>query len=73
IAAQHPPRDATPTAQDTFDRPLHPGMPAQRPSVPTVAGFGQARKSPLRPWMLVVGALVMAALAFAITRLFIRS
>lgn len=32
---------------------------------------GPNRKSALQPWMLVVGALVMAVLAFAITRAFI--
>jgi len=72
IAAQHPPRDATPTANDAFDRPMYPVGPAGRPSVPQVAGFGPPRKSALRPWMLVIGALVMAALAFVITRMFIR-
>jgi len=71
IAAQHP-RDATPTSNDAFDRPRYPVGPAVRPSVPQVAGFGPARKSPLRPWMLVIGALVMAAVAFLLTRMFIR-
>jgi hypothetical protein len=36
-----------------------------------VAGFGAQKKPVFAPWMLVVGALVMAALAFAITRAFI--
>jgi serine/threonine protein kinase len=67
IAPQRPPREATPTARDAFDRPVYP----QRPSTPQVAGFGAQKKPVFAPWMLVVGALVMAALAFAITRAFI--
>ncbi|HSD91138.1 MAG TPA: protein kinase [Kofleriaceae bacterium] len=68
IAAQIPQRDATPTAQETFDRPIYPS----RPSIPQVSGFNQPRRSAgLKPWVLVVGALVMAALAFLITRAFI--
>lgn len=67
IAAQRPQRDATPTARDAFDRPVFPS----RPSQPQVAGFGAQKKMTLRPWVLVVGALVMALLAFAITRAFI--
>jgi serine/threonine-protein kinase len=71
IAAQRPPRDATPTAQDSFDRPVFP--PAQRPSLPHVAGFGQKRpaKYGLKPWMLIAGAILVAILAFVITRAFI--
>jgi serine/threonine-protein kinase len=70
IAAQRPQRDATPTAQDSFDRPM---FPAQRPSTPNVAGFGQKRppKYGLKPWMLVAGAILVAILAFVITRAFI--
>ena len=69
IAAQHPPRDATPTAQDSFDRPVYP----QRPSMPQVSGF-QPRppRYGVKPWMLIVGAVVVALIAFAITRAFIR-
>jgi serine/threonine protein kinase len=67
IAPQRPTRDATPTARDSFDRPVFP----RSPDTPQVAGFGAQKKSGLMPWMLVVGALVMAALAFAITRAFI--
>jgi hypothetical protein len=71
IAAQVPPRDATPTAQDSFERPVYPNP--NRASLPQVAGFQRTMKSRggLKPWVLVVGALVMAALAFAITRAFI--
>ena len=70
IAPQRPPRDATPTAQDSFDRPV---FPQPRPSAPRVAGFGQKRpaKYGLEPWMLVAGAILVAILAFVITRAFI--
>ena len=70
IAPQRPPRDATPTAQDSFDRPV---FPQPRPSLPHVAGFGQKRppKYGLKPWMLVAGAILVAILAFVITRAFI--
>ena len=75
IAAQNPPRDATPTTQDSFDRPP-PKYAPQRPSVPQVAGFGQPPTRQLRyglkPWMLIIGAIVVAVAAFAITRAFIR-
>jgi len=40
--------------------------------VPSAAGPDHGRKRrPLQPWMLVVGAIVMAVLAFAVTRAFI--
>jgi serine/threonine protein kinase len=68
IAAQLPPRDATPTSQDSFDRPLFNARPSQL----HVSGFGPAKKTALKPWMLVVGAVIMATLAFVITRMFIR-
>jgi hypothetical protein len=67
VQPQHPGRGASPTAQDLYERPMIP----QRPSTPHVAGFGRPRRPMLQPWMLVVGALLMAALAFAITRAFI--
>jgi serine/threonine protein kinase len=67
IAAQRPIRDATPTAQDSFDQPVFPN----RASAPQVAGFNRPRKQGVKPWVLVIGALIMAALAFAITRAFI--
>jgi eukaryotic-like serine/threonine-protein kinase len=66
VQPQIPPRHASPTAQDLFERPVY---PQQRPSMPQVAGFGPRARPPiLRPWMLIVGALLMAVLAFAITR-----
>ncbi len=68
IAAQLPPRDATPTSQDAFDRPVY----ANRSSQPQVAGFGRPHKTALKPWMLIVGAVLMALIAFLITRMFIR-
>jgi len=73
IAAQQPPRDATPTAQDSLDRPLY---TQPRPSLPPrVAGFNnpqsRAPKYAFKPWMLVVGAILVAILAFVITRAFI--
>ncbi|MCY7302512.1 MAG: hypothetical protein LH654_05655 [Thermoleophilia bacterium] len=49
-----------------MDRSMVPPAPQR------VAGPGpNVKKSRLYPWMLIVGALVMAALAFAITRAFI--
>jgi serine/threonine protein kinase len=69
IAPQVPPRDATPTSQDLYDRPVFPN----RGSQPQVAGFQRGGKRPIvQPWMLIVGAIVMALMAFVITRMFIR-
>ena len=68
IAAQLPARDATSTSQDSFDRPVFSGRPSQL----HVAGFQRGKKTALKPWMLVVGAVIMATLAFVITRMFIR-
>jgi len=68
VAAQRP-RAATPTAQDSFDAPVFP----HRASVPKIAGFDNSpRRQGIKPWMLVVGAVIMALLAFAITRAFMR-
>ena len=69
VQPQLPPRGASPTAPDMMDRP----MLQQDQQGPYVAGFGpqQPKKAALQPWMLVVGALIMAALAFAVTRAFI--
>jgi len=67
IAPQRPLRDATPTVRDSFDQPVFP----RTPSVPQVAGFGGAKRQGLKTWVLVVGALMMALLAFLITRAFI--
>ncbi len=64
---QSAPRGAAPAGPDMFDPRA--GYP-QRSSMPGM-GFHQRRKQALKPWMLVVGALVMAALAFVITRAFL--
>jgi serine/threonine protein kinase len=64
IAPQVPSRDATPTAKDAYDRPIYP----QRGSMPQVAGFQGPPRQGLQVWVLVVGALVMALVAFVITR-----
>jgi serine/threonine protein kinase len=67
IAPQHPQRDATPTAADMYERPVYP----QHQLPPQVAGFERTERPGLQPWVLVVGAIIMAGLAFAITRAFI--
>lgn len=72
IAANQPPRDATPTAQDSIDRPLYTQPRSALP--PRVAGFNNSSRTPkyaFKPWMLVVGAILVAILAFVITRAFI--
>jgi serine/threonine-protein kinase len=69
IARQQPIRDATPTTQDNFERPVLPNRGSQL----QVSGFTRlTRWSGLQPWMLVVGALIMAGLAFVITRVLIH-
>jgi serine/threonine protein kinase len=46
-----------------------PEMHAGRGSMPQVAGYQKPRKpSAIKPWVLVIGAVVMAVLAFSITR-----
>jgi serine/threonine protein kinase len=61
-------RAATPTSPDTYDRPTYTPTPTHLQG-PPVSGFhAQRPSSPLKPWMLVVGALLMAALAFLLTR-----
>ena len=54
---------------------MRPSQPVDRPMIPREQAQAQMvltpKKSGLQPWMLVVGALVMAALAFAVTRAFI--
>ena len=63
VQPQIPPRGASPTVPDLYDRPVYP----QRQSVP-VMGFEKRETKSLKPWVLIIGALVMAGLAFAITR-----
>jgi hypothetical protein len=70
VDTMNPPRAASPTVPDTYERPSYSAMP-NRPSVPQVAGFGAPKKGGIKPWMLVVGALIVAGLAFAMTRAFI--
>jgi hypothetical protein len=71
VAPMTPQRAASPTMQDAFGNPVYAqngAGPVMRPSMPQVAGFGTPKKGGLKPWMLVVGALIVAGLAFAITR-----
>jgi serine/threonine protein kinase len=56
------PLGASPAMQAMYDR-----QPPQRPQA-SAQRFGNSRRTPLRPWMLVIGALIMALLAFAVTR-----
>ena len=58
-----PPRSMPPG--QGYDR-----APGQRP--PQGAPH-QMRRTPLKPWVLIVGALIMALLAFAVTRAFIHT
>jgi serine/threonine-protein kinase len=62
-----------PPQQPMQPRPSNQGLPmfAPPPNLPQVAGFDRSKQGGLKPWMLVVGAIVMAALAFAITRAFL--
>jgi hypothetical protein len=50
-------------AAPMYERPV-----GHRPSVAQLPRSGKPRRAPLRPWMLVIGALLMALLAFAVTR-----
>jgi serine/threonine-protein kinase len=59
------PVGGSPGVQAMYDR--RPPGPARRPSVSSPQRFSRSRRS-LRPWMLVLGALIMALLAFAVTR-----
>ena len=49
--------------QAMYERPMMP-----RPATQPVSGPGKSRRTPVKPWMLVIGALMMALLAFAVTR-----
>jgi hypothetical protein len=48
-----------------------PGLPWTGPPQAPMYSPHPPRRAGLQPWMLVVGALVMALLAFAVTRAFI--
>ena len=58
-----------PSGQDLFDpqRSYYP----QHGAAPQMPGAHRSKKPALRPWMLVLGALIMAALAFVVTRAFL--
>ena len=59
-----------PLAAQTFDPPVYPR--ASQPLPPQVQAFGpRPTKTGLQPWMLIAGAVLVALLAFAITRAFI--
>jgi serine/threonine protein kinase len=58
-----PPMGGPALPQSMYERPVMP-----RPATQQVPGFGKSRRTPLKPWMLIIGALVMAFLAFAVTR-----
>jgi len=55
-----------PSAQAMYDR--RPPGPPHRPSTSMPQRFGRSRRSQIQPWMLIIGALVVALLAFAVTR-----
>jgi serine/threonine protein kinase len=71
VQPQLPPRGASPTTQDVYDqqRPVYP----QRPSVPVMGFEKPKREASIKSWVLIVGALIMAGLAFAITRALLAS
>jgi serine/threonine-protein kinase len=62
------PLGASPAVQAMYDR-----QPPHRPSTASPHRFGRHRRTPLRPWMLAIGALIMALLAFVVTRACIHS
>ena len=70
---QQPPMQQPPMQQPPMQpRPSAPDMFGQRSSAP---GYPPRRAAPttvLQPWMLVVGATIMALVAFLITRAFIK-
>jgi hypothetical protein len=61
-----PPAAAQRPSRELIERP---SQPPQRGSM---AKVGPRKARGLRPWMLVVGALLMATLAFLVTRCSIR-
>jgi len=67
VQPQLPVRGASPTTPDMYERPVYP----QRQSVPVI-GFERRDPPSIKTWVLFVGALVMAGLAFLITRLFLH-
>jgi serine/threonine-protein kinase len=76
-----PPPPAPAGAYQPRNAPKRSATPKQslyqtRPSPPEVAGFTPGERKPMfpvfQPWMLVAGAVVMALIAFLLTRLLIR-
>jgi hypothetical protein len=72
---QPPPLAAAPMRAPPPAQSLPQPLPPPRPRTidrapPQVAGFAPAprRRGELKPWVMVVGALVMALIAYAITR-----
>ena len=52
-------------------QPQLPPVYPQRPSVPVIGFERGKRETSMKTWVLILGAVVMAAVAFAITRLFL--
>jgi serine/threonine-protein kinase len=71
---QHPMGRAAPLGQAAPALPAAYARPVVQRSVTGPApGVGTPRRPPLTPWILVIGAIVMAFLAFAVTRAFIHA
>jgi serine/threonine protein kinase len=78
---QQQPQKLPPPPQVNYPYPTQLGAGAApagypRPMVPrpsTQTPRPRRKRSALRPWMLVIGALIMAGLAFAVTRAFIHN
>ncbi len=61
-----------PIAAQNFDRPVYTRAPQPPQSLPTqVQASGPRPTKTVQPWMLIAGAVLVALLAFAITRAFI--
>jgi serine/threonine-protein kinase len=71
---QRPTGSAAPLAPAFPASPAFRERPVVRRSVTAPApGSGKPKQPPLRPWMLVIGAIVMAFLAFVVTRALIHT
>ncbi|HEX3763285.1 MAG TPA: serine/threonine-protein kinase [Kofleriaceae bacterium] len=53
--------------------PSAPGLPYRPSAASPQQRFARSRRSQVQPWMLIIGALVVALLAFAVTRACIHS
>ncbi|HEY4056891.1 MAG TPA: hypothetical protein VGM39_09785, partial [Kofleriaceae bacterium] len=60
-----PPAMSQPVGRPPMQQPTWGPQPSRTPT--------QVKSSGLQPWMLVVGAIVMALVAFLVTRAFMRS